>query len=60
MLKKTPPPKNKKLRYETDKLYRWNLCQRLAKIIYASTLGEHQIEENIEIVLENFSLNFKK
>jgi len=46
---------SKKLTYETEKLYRWNLCQKLAKFIYASTLSEHQIEENIELVLENFS-----
>lgn len=45
----------KKIRYETEELYRWNLCQKLAKFIYHSTLSEHQIEENIELVLENFT-----
>ena len=47
--------KTKKLIYETDLLYRWNLCQKLAKTIYRSTLSEHQIEDNIEVVLEDFS-----
>lgn len=55
MKKKTPPPKKRKLLRETDKLYRWNLCQRLAKFAYASTLREEQIEENIASILDNYT-----
>jgi hypothetical protein len=44
-----------KVRYTSEKSYRWGLCMRLAKFAYASTLSEHQIEENIEMILENFT-----
>jgi len=48
--------KTSKIRYETDKLYRWNLCQKLAKFVNDSSLTEGQIEENIENVLENYQV----
>lgn len=50
MKKKTPPPKNKKLRYETDKLYRWNLCQKLARSIYVSKMTNDEIFNNMDNV----------
>jgi hypothetical protein len=50
--KKKPP---KKLLRQTDKLMRWNLCQRLAKVAYDSNLAEYQLVENVEVILENFS-----
>jgi len=46
--------KTKKIRYETEKSYRWGLCMRLAKIAYRSSISEHQLEENIELICENF------
>lgn len=50
-------PKSKKkkpLRYESEKSYRWGLCMKLAKIAYRSSISEHQLEENIELICENF------
>lgn len=47
--------KIEKLNYETDNVLRWNMCQKLAKVIYRSTLNNHQIMENIELVLNDFT-----
>lgn len=46
--------KNSELKYVAEKSYRWGLCMKLAKIVYRSSLGEREIKENIEQVLENY------
>ncbi len=42
--------KTKKLVYETDLLYRWNLCQQLAKRVYRSQMTEYQIQEELDSI----------
>ena len=51
------PKKKKKneLRYITEKSYRWGLCMKLAKVAYRSSIGEHQIKENIEMILQEYT-----
>lgn len=54
MATKTKKAVKVKVRYVTEKSYRWGLCMKLAKLAYRSTLSEHQLEENIELICENF------
>lgn len=38
----------------TDKSWRWSRCLKLATLAYHSTLNSHQIDENIELIADQF------
>lgn len=54
MKNKETKKKSQKLVYETESVTRWNMCLKLAKYAYRSTISDHQIEENIEFICDNF------
>ena len=60
MRQKNKQKKLKELFYETEKSYRWGLCMKLAKYAYHSTMSEHQLEENIELICDQFQSLMKK
>jgi hypothetical protein len=47
--------KSKKIVYESENLYRWNLCQKLAKTIYRSSIATETIQENIDNIFEELN-----
>jgi len=51
--------KIKKLTYDFDKLYRWNLCQQLASVVYDSPASIEDIIYEIDKLKEKFKINKK-
>lgn len=45
--------KQKKIRYETEKSYRWGLCMKLAKVCYRREFTTEEIESLISHVDQN-------
>lgn len=50
-----PKKKSQKIKYESEELYRWNLCQKLAKTIYRSAIATETIQENIDNIFEQLN-----
>lgn len=53
MPKKRKKSKEKKERYETDKLLRWNLCQKIAKLLYHSDFSFEDLEVHYSDIIDN-------
>lgn len=49
-----PRKKTTKLRYESeDRVLRWNYCQQIAKLLYASELSDKEILEGLKELNDN-------
>lgn len=55
-----PKKKPKKLQYSTDLLYRWNLCQKIAKCLYKGNGNIEYLEMLLEEVESKIFENFNK
>lgn len=47
-----------KLRKETEKVMRWNVCQKIAKLLYHSDRGTNSLKEQMhlldqEVIIDN-------
>jgi len=60
MPKKKNKKKNERLVYETDPLVRWNLCQKIAGLLYKSDLTLNELNKNFEDILEYTFYKIKK
>jgi len=49
-----------KVKYETEKSYRWGICMKFAKALYHSRLSVPEIVESLENIADNFDIKIKK
>jgi hypothetical protein len=43
-----------KLHYEVDRVYRWNICQKIAKFLNWSEFTNEELEEQMDLLVEQF------